>query len=413
MRILWIAQWFPPDLGALPARITEMANVWVAEGHHVTVLTAFPHHPLGQVPPQYRGKLVVREKSGGIDVVRCWLLALPNRRMWQRTLCQVSFGVTALLLGIWRVRKPDVVVVSSPPFFTVPAAWLMARLKRRPFVFEVRDLWPAVFVEMGVMKRGLAYRVLEAMEEFFYRAAARVIVVTRAFREDLRARGVDAAKVGVIPNGADLDVYGRDDAQPRFRAELGGEGKFLVTFVGTHGVATGLEQILDAAAILKDDARFAFAFVGEGAERDRLIESARARGLTNVVFHRAVAKDEVRDVYASSDASIVCLKPVAFLDKFIPSKIFELLASRTPVIAALGEGEAATIVREAGHVVVPAGDGAAIARAIRALAEQPSRIEEMKQRGRAYVAEHFDRGKLARRYIEELRATTKNPDPSG
>lgn len=401
MRILWIAQWFPPDFGALPARITEMAQVWSAEGHEVTVLTAVPHHPLGEVPPQYRGRAVVRERWGDVDVIRCWLLAMPNKRMWQRTLCQVSFGVTALLLGFWRVRRPDVVVVSSPPFFTVPAAWMIAKLKRAPFVFEVRDLWPAVFVEMGVMKRGLVYRVLEAMEEFFYRAAARVVVVTRAFREDLRARGVDEAKIAVIPNGADLEIYGRDRAQPRFRDLLGGNGKFLVTFVGTHGMATGLEQILDAAEILKDDARFAFAFVGEGAEREKLIASANKRGLSNVTFHPAVAKNDVPDVYASSDASIVCLKPVPFLDKFIPSKVFEILSSGTPVVAALG-GEAGEIVREAGHVVVTPGDAAAIARELRALIDDPERRGEMARRGREYVAEHFDRRKLAREYARVM-----------
>lgn len=406
MRILWIAQWFPPDLGALPARITEMAKVWVEDGHDVTVLTAFPHHPLGTIPPEYRRKLVVREKWGGIEVVRCWLLALPNRRMWQRTLCQVSFGATALLLGFRQVHEPDVIIVSSPPMFTAPAAWLTARLKRKPFVFEVRDLWPAVFVEMGVMKQGPAYRILEAMERFFYRAAAKVVVVTHAFREDLSSRGIDSSKIAVIPNGADLEVYGQADAKPRFREALGGAGKFLVTFVGTHGVATGLEQILEAADILKDDSRFAFAFVGEGAERERLMHSARERGLGNVTFHGAVGKDEVPDVYASSDACIICLKAVPFLGKFIPSKIFEIIAAGKPVIAAL-EGEAAGIVREAGHIVVPPGDGKAIAGAIRDLAKAPDSHDPMAIRGRAYVAEHFDRRKLARRYLEELQSVAR------
>jgi glycosyltransferase involved in cell wall biosynthesis len=403
MRILWVAQWFPPDLGALPARITEMANVWAEEGHDVTVLTAFPHHPLGEVPSKYRGHFVVREQWGAVNVIRCWLLALPNRRMWQRTLCQLSFGVTALLLGIWRTGRPDVVLVSSPPFFTIPAAWMMALLRRRPFVFEVRDLWPAVFVEMGVMKRGIAYRILQTMEEFFYRAAKRVVVVTRAFRDDLAARGVPREKIEVIPNGADLDIYARADVEPRYREVLGGTGKFLVTFVGTHGVATGLNQILDAAELLRDDPRFAFAFVGEGAERERLIESARARGLSNVVFHHAVAKEDVPHVYASSDACIVCLKPVPFLEKFIPSKIFEIIASGRPVIAALA-GEAAEIVREAGHVVVAPGDAAEIARELVALVEHRDCVNAMVQKGRAYVAEHFDRRMLARKYLAMFRS---------
>lgn len=398
MRILWVAQWFPPDLGALPARITEMANVWAEEGHDVTVLTAFPHHPLGEVPERYRGHATVVEQWGSVRVVRCWLLALPNRRMWQRTFCQISFGVTSVLLGIWRTGRPDVVLVSSPPFFTIPGAWLMSLLRRRPLVFEVRDLWPAVFVEMGVMKRGLAYRVLQTMEEFFYRVASRVVVVTRAFRDDLIARGVDGEKIEVIPNGAALEIYGRDDVDGRYRDVLGGTGKFLVTFVGTHGVATGLDQVLDAAELLRDDARFTFAFVGEGAERERLIESARVRGLTNVVFHHAVSKEDVPNVYASSDACIVCLKPLAFLHKFIPSKVFEIIASGRPVVAALG-GEAAEIVREAGHIVVEPGDAQAIARELQALIGDRERIAEMVEKGRSYVAAHFDRRLLAKRYL--------------
>jgi glycosyltransferase involved in cell wall biosynthesis len=409
MRILWVAQWFPPDLGALPARITEMANVWAADGHDVTVLTAFPHHPLGQIPPEYRGRLVVVEQWGGVRVIRCWLLALPNHRMWQRTLCQVSFCLTAILLGMCRVGQPDIVLVSSPPFFTIPAAWLLARIRRRPFVFEVRDLWPEVFVEMGVMKRGFAYRVLRAMEEFFYRAASCVVVVTRAFREDIATRGVDRNKIALIPNGADLEIYGADDVEPRYREALGGVGRFLVTFVGTHGVATGLDQILDAAELLRDDSRVAFAFVGEGAERDRLMASASERALPNVTFHRAVPKEEVRSIYASSDACIVCLKPLPFLEKFIPSKVFEIIASGKPVIAALG-GEAAQIVREAGHIVVDSGDSAAIAREVRMLVSDDARREEMVRRGKSYIAEHFDRRKLARRYLEVLDALSSR-DP--
>src|SRR5262249_31252643 len=185
MKILWLAQWFPPDLGALPARITEMSSVWIREGHEVTVVTALPHHPLGVIPEKYRGKLVMEENYEGIRVIRCWLWALPNRRMWQRTLCQISFAVSAVLLALFRPSRPDVVIVSSPPFFVVPAGWVFSRLRRAPLVFEVRDLWPAVFVASGVMSEGFLYRVLAWMEMAAYRAAKTIVVVTKSFRQDL------------------------------------------------------------------------------------------------------------------------------------------------------------------------------------------------------------------------------------
>ncbi|HVR40027.1 MAG TPA: glycosyltransferase family 4 protein, partial [Thermoanaerobaculia bacterium] len=266
-------------------------------------------------------------------------------------------------------------------------------------VFEVRDLWPAVFVESGVMKKGLAYKVLEAMEKFFYRVAKRIIVVTRSFREDLTSRGFPEEKIGVIPNGADFETW--TPGKPVFRDELGGEGKALFGFVGTHGVLTGLELILDAATILRDDPNIAFAFVGEGADKERLMNIARERGLTNVRFHDAVAKASVKDVYASLDACLVSLVPVPFFGKFIPSKIFEILASEKPIIAALS-GEPAQILREAGNFVVAPGDAAAFAREIQRVAADRAGAAEAGRKGRAYVAEHFNRRDLARQYIREL-----------
>jgi glycosyltransferase involved in cell wall biosynthesis len=288
-------------------------------------------------------------------------------------------------------------VVSSPPFFTVPSGWLFSRYHRAPFVFEIRDLWPDVFVASGVLSEGVVFRLLRKVEMAFYRAAREVVVVTRSFREELLSRGVPAAKLSVIPNGADLEVYAPRAPSPELRRELGGDGRFLVTYVGTHGLLQGLEQILDAADALRDDPSFAFAFVGEGARRDALVEAARRRGLTRVVFHAAVPKDRMPDVYSSSDACIVCLRPLPIFGKFIPSKIFEILACERPLVAAL-EGEAAEIVRAAGGVVVAPGDGEAIAAALRGLQSGGA----IGAGGRAYVQANFDRRRLAKEYLDVL-----------
>ena len=401
MRILWVAQWFPPDLGALPARITEMSRVWTKEGHSVTVVTAFPHHPLGVIPEAYRGKRVVEEQYEDLRVIRCWLWALPNRRMWQRTLCQISFCVSSVLFALRRPEKPDVVIVSSPPFFTVPAGWAFARLRRAPLVFEVRDLWPAVFAASGVMEEGFAYRMLERLEKFFYRAARRIVVVTNGFRADLVARGVPPEKIAVVLNGADPVLYS-PRAGGEMRRELSGGAEFLVSYVGTHGLLQGLEQVLDAAEALKDDPRFAFAFVGEGARKAFLVEEARRRGLGNVRFHAAVEKDRVPDVYAASDACVVCLRPLPIFDKFIPSKVFETLAAARPIVAALS-GEAADIVRRAGGSVAKPGDGASIAAALRDLAALPeAERAAIGEKGRRFIEENYDRKKIALEYLRVL-----------
>jgi glycosyltransferase involved in cell wall biosynthesis len=408
MRILWVTQWFPPDFGALPARLTEMASVWTEAGHEVTVVTAFPHHPLGVIPDAYRGKWTMEERYEGLRVIRCRLWALPNRRFWQRVFCQISFAVTSVLLALGRPAKPDAVIVSSPPFFTLPAGLLFARRYRARFVVEVRDLWPEVLLATGALSRGILYRLLERAEMAFYRAADRVVVVTSSFQGDLVGRGISKETLAFVPNGADLDFYGPRQPSLDLRRRLGGEGKFLVTYVGTHGLATGLEQILDAAQALQDDPGFAFALVGEGAQRDALIEESRRRRLRNVVFHPALPKAAMPEVYASSDACLVCLRPLPLFEKFIPSKIFEILACGRPLVAALA-GEAADIVRAAGGRVTPPGDGGAIARALRDIRSSPEARREMEHSARPYVAAHFDRRELARRYLAILESIVGVP----
>ncbi len=397
MRILLVCHYFPPEIGAPQARISELARAWSQAADEVTVLTGMPNHPTGVVPERYRARLRLEETVDGYRVVRTWLYATPNEGMLKKTVGHLSFMVTSFLLGLRATGRADVVVVSSPTFFSVFSAWVLARWKRAPLVVEVRDLWPAIFVELGVLRSGPVIRLLEALEMAAYRAAEAVVVVTEGFRDDLVRRGVPAAKVHVIPNGADLERFDGQLGDERARVELGAKpGDTVVLYIGAHGISHGLEAVADAAAKLTGEPVH-FAFVGEGAAKERLEARVRDLGLTNVTLLPGVAREEVPRLLAAADICLVPLRDVALFSSFIPSKIFEYLAASKAVIGSV-RGEPARILEAAGAVVVEPEDAAAVADAVRDLAAHPPRRAAMGRRGRAYVAERFDRKVLAERY---------------
>ncbi|MHB1533057.1 MAG: glycosyltransferase family 4 protein [Acidimicrobiales bacterium] len=403
MRILVVCHYFPPEIGAPQARISELARYWADEGQDVTVLTGMPNHPTGVVPPAYRRRARVREHTDGYDVVRTWIYATPNEGMARKTLGHLSFMVTCALLG-WRAAGPaDVVVVSSPTFFSIFSAWLLSRTKRAALVVEVRDLWPAIFVELGVLTNRWLIKILEAAELAAYRAADKVVVVSEGFREDLIRRGVPGSKVHTVRNGVDLGRFSPDEPAPSgARARLGAsEGDTLVIYIGAHGISHGLETVVEAAAKLQGQAVH-LALVGEGAAKAKVQARAAEMGVTNVTFLPGVPRDEVAGLLAAADICLVPLRDVPLFSTFIPSKLFEYLAAGKAVIGSL-RGEAAAILTEAGAVVVDPDDPGALAGAIASLAADPARRAEMGRAGRAYVVEHFDRRRLAAGYLELLR----------
>ena len=404
MRIIVVTHYFPPETGAPQARLSALAADWAANGDQVTVLTGMPNHPTGVIPAQYRGAIRRRERRDGYRVLRTWLYATPNEGVARKTLSHLSFMVSSVLLGGWASGPADVVVVSSPTFFSIGAGWLLARLKRARLVVEVRDLWPAIFTELGVLTSRPLIRLLERLELAAYAAADTVIVVSDGFRANLLARGVPAAKVHTIRNGVrpgDFDPGA--PADPGLRARLGaGPGDTLVLYAGTHGIAQGLTSVADAAARLTADA-IRFAFVGEGADKQRLRQRVSKLGLQNVTLLPGVPHEQVPALLAAADICLVPLRDVPLFSSFIPSKMFEYLAAGKPVVGSV-TGEAAQILREAGAWVVPPADSEALAAAIRALAADPRRRQEMGQKGRCYVERHFDRGTLARLYRKLLDA---------
>jgi len=407
MRVLIVTHYFPPETGAPQARLSALAATWAADGDEVTVLTGMPNHPTGVLPPAYRRAVLRRELADGYRVVRTWLYATPNEGVARKTLGHLSFMASSVLLG-WRAAgAADVVVVSSPTFFSILSGWVLARLKRARFVVEVRDLWPAIFVELGVLTSRRIIALLERMELAAYAAADQVVVVSEGFRSDLIKRGVPPEKVHTIRNGVDAKRFdfpaatALDDVRTRLGAA---PGDCLVLYAGTHGISQALPVIADAAARLEergDGTPVRFAFVGDGADKRRLADRVAELGLGHVTLRPGVPSDQVPELLAAADICLVPLRDVPLFATFIPSKMFEYLAAGKAVIGSLA-GEAAEILTEAGAVVVPPEDSSSLAAAIAALADAPQRRKAMGEAGRAFVARGYDRAALGREYRKVL-----------
>lgn len=396
-----VTHYFPPEIGAPQARLGDLSRFWADDGDEVTVLTGMPNHPTGVIPPEYRGAKRRIEVVDGHRVVRTWLYATPNEGIVKKTLGHLSFMATSVLLGGRASGKADVVVVSSPTFFSIFSAWVLARLKRARLVVEIRDLWPAIFVELGVLTNKQAIWLLERLELWAYRTADAVVVVSEGFRDDLVRRGISADKVHTIRNGVDLSRF-RPGGDPRpGRASLGvADDEVLVLYIGAHGISHGLDGVADAAALLTDRP-IRFAFVGEGAAKPQLEARVAELGLTDVVLRDGVPRDEVAGLLAAADICLVPLRDVPLFTTFIPSKIFEYFGTGKAVVGAV-RGEPAEILRDGGALVVDPGDPKALAAAIDELAADPDRRAEMGKAGRRYVEANFDRRQLATRYRDLL-----------
>ena len=402
MRVLIVTHYFPPETGAPQARLEALARTWAADGDTVTVLTGMPNYPTGVLPPEYRHAIRRREKQDGYRVLRTWVHATPNEGVGRKTLSHLSFMASSVLLGARASGPADVVVVSSPTFFSIGAAWLLARRKRARLVLDIRDLWPAIFAELGVLTSRWIIGPLERLELAAYRAADEVVVVSQGFRDNLISRGVSPGKVHVIPNGVTLSGFGRTTAhEPELRGRLGaGPGDCLVLYLGTHGISQGLLEITKTAARLAAYPVH-FAFVGEGADKTRLERRVGELGLRNVTMLPGAPHAEVPSLLAAADICLVPLRDVPLFAATIPSKMFEYLAAGKAVVGSVA-GEAAQILREAGAAVVPPEDGVALAEAIRELAADPVRREAMGRSGRTHVTQFYDRSALAREYRKIL-----------
>lgn len=399
MRILVVTQFFPPEVGAGQARLSDFAKLWAAAGHEVTILTGFPNHPTGVVPPGYRGRVRMVEYVDGYRVVRTWLYTTPNEGVLKRAISHLSFMVSSALLG-GRIAGPaDVVLVSSPMFLPIFSAWALARLKRARFVVEVRDLWPEIVVELGVITNRRIIGALQAMANAAYRASDAVVVVTRGFVDHIAGIGIPRDKIHFIPNGVDPRRFAPDQGdRARGRAKLSASAdEVVVLYLGAHGISHGLTSIAEAASLLDSDS-IRFAFVGDGAGKAELAARVDQLALDRVTMLPPVPWSEVPDLMAGADIGLVPLRDVNLFSSFIPSKIFELLASGKAVVGSL-RGEPARLLEDAGQIVVEPEEPLSLAKAVGRVADDPQLRAEMGRRGRSYVVDHFDRRHQAAHYL--------------
>lgn len=406
MRILFLSDNFPPEGNAPATRLYEHAVRWVRAGHEVCVITCAPNFPEGKLFAGYRNAWRQVETVAGIRVVRVKSFITANEGFLKRTLDYLSFMLMATVMSVFE-RRPDVVVATSPQFFCAIAGWMVSVLKRRPFVFELRDLWPASIMAVGAMKKNLVIRLLERIELFLYRRADQIISVTESFREDLADRGVLRDKVSVVINGVDLDRYEPRPRDAELAREYGLEGKFVAGYMGTHGMAHALPKVLEAAERLLPRQDIAFFFAGSGAERARVEQIVAERGLHNVRLIPRQPKERMPALWSLCDLSIVPLRNTPVFATVIPSKIFESMGMGVPILMSLPEGEATGIVRRTGSgVCVPPEDPDAMARAIAGLADNPEAMAAL--RATSYsAAPQFSRDTLAAKMIEVLSETVR------
>jgi len=413
MKILYVSQYFPPEMGAPAARADELSRHWANAGHDVTVLTGFPNHPTGVVPAEYRDRLrrlVVREQANGVEIVRTWLLPFPNRKSHERMLNYSSFCASAATTGLF-LSRPDVVIATSPQLLVGLSGWWLARWKRVPFVFEVRDLWPESLAAVGMgADHSMLHRSLAKIANFLYRHAERVVVVSPAFEDRLVEHWrVPRGKIAVIENGVETQLFA-PRASGGLRRELNAEGKFVVSYIGTMGMAHGLQTIVDAAAQLQDsNPRVLFLMVGEGAEKEHIITLAKTRRLRNLRFVDQQPRERIPDYICASDVCLVPLKKTELFKTVIPTKMLEFMSCARPVILGV-DGQARYILEEAaGGLAVEPENPAALIGAILQLAQNRGHAQEMGRNARDYIVRRFSRRQTAENYVRMLEELLKVP----
>ena len=391
--ILVVTQYFPPETGASQTRWDELSKRWSEEAS-VTVLTSAPDYPGGEIYDGYDNQWLRHEKRDGVDVFYTKTITSPSGNLLRRSLKFVWFMLISMVVGL-RYVSPSVVIATSPQPLTGVSAWVIARVKRATFVFEVRDLWPESILAVSDFDNKLVIWLLERTVTFLYRRADHLIIVVQAFADPLTEVGVDESKISYQPNGINPEFYQTSNSHTNLQSHNSTD--LTVSYVGTIGRAHGLSVILDAAAKLDG---VEFIIVGDGAEKETLEQAAM--DYDNIVFTGRRPKEEIPGILAESDIALVHLQSNDLFKMALPSKLLESMAAELPVVLGV-RGEAERVLTEANAgIVFEPGNGEGLATAVRQLREDPDKRREYAVAGREYVTEHFDWDLIARNYLDTI-----------
>jgi colanic acid biosynthesis glycosyl transferase WcaI len=407
MKLLIVTQYFHPEMGAPQARLYELAKRLVCKGHGITVLTAFPNYPAGKLFPGYRGRLRMVERMEGIQVIRTWIYPSKSARTFPKLMSYLSFALSSVVLGCWRLGRQDVVVCESPPLFLVPSGLLIARLTGARSIMNVSDIWPDILVRMGYAKLGLQLSLMEWLEKFGYEHANAVAVTNPGAARQLKSR-FPGIRTTLISNGVDTKVFRPELRSQAVRDGFGtGANGFLVSYCGVFGIAQGLEAVIGAANYLKDAPRIRFALIGDGPQKEAIVAMAHDKGLKNIHFYDPKPRNEIPAILASSDVSLVPLS--THLPGTMPSKFYEALASGTPPVVAKGcEAEALVSEHKVGRTFEPL-DSQELADVLSEMANDPAHLSEMRNNCLG-LSKRFDRDVIAERTEAVLRAVAEDKE---
>ncbi len=401
MHIIFLTHYFYPEGNAPASRTFDNCKRWVAKGHKVTIVTGVPNVPDGIIYEGYKNRFFQWEEMNGIRVLRVWTYIAPNKGFFKRTLNYFSFMVSSLL-GVFLIKKGDLVIATSPQFFCGVAGFIFSKLKKLPFILEVRDIWPESIIATEALKSRRLIKILEYIELFLYRHSKKIVVVTESFKKIISHKGIQRDKIFIVKNGADLTLFCPKDRENEVRKKFNLHGKFIVSYIGTIGMAHALSQVLYVAKSLYYRKDIIFLLVGSGAERDILIREKENKQLDNVIFIEKQFRHLIPSFYAASDICLVTVKNTPLFKSVIPSKIFEIMAMAKPIILGV-DGEAREIVEKSNSgLYVEPENHIELKKAILRLYNNPESAQKLGRNGRRFVEKYFNRDNLADDYLEIL-----------
>ena len=408
MRIVFFTHYFPPEGNAPASRTYDHCVRWTAAGAKVTVITCAPNVPNGVVYEGYKNRLWPQQEDvDGIHVIRVGTYIAANAGAFHRILNYLSYFISAIFAFIFFCRRPDLVIATSPQFFCGWTGTIASILKWTPFVLEIRDIWPESIVAVGAMKKGLTIRMLEVFEKLMYQSATHIVAVGNGYKEAILKRVPNFKNISIVTNGVDLKKFTPVPADDQFLTQWDLHNKFVCSYVGTIGMAHGLDVVIEAAKILKQEGRddVKFCLVGGGANKSELQAKAKSLNLDDlIVFTGRLPKNQMGTVLASSNALLIHLKNCELFTTVIPSKMFEAMAMARPILMGV-DGEAREIVNSSGAGLdLDPGDADGLAKAVCKLADAPELTQRLGEAGRPFVAANYTRDRLARKYFEILEA---------